>query len=152
MLQAIRVFLKALKDKQGAFLYLNPPKTKTSDASLKLLFLLQKHGRLIDFLQEDLSAYSDAQVGAAARKVQGDCKKVLNQYLTLRPQIEAQEGSQVTVSSDYDPQAIKVVGKVKGQAPYTGILRHKGWKVVGMQLPGQLSESPVLCAAEVEVV
>ncbi|HTO03814.1 MAG TPA: DUF2760 domain-containing protein, partial [Opitutus sp.] len=62
-----------------------PPPEKVHAAGLALLALLQREGRLIDFLQEDVSAYSDADIGAAARVVHAGSRKVLNQYLTLEP-------------------------------------------------------------------
>src|SRR3954464_2306374 len=45
----------------------------TPDAALQLLSLFQREARLIDFTQENLSAYSDADIGAAARVVHEGC-------------------------------------------------------------------------------
>ena len=39
-----------------------------------------REGRLIDFLMDDLTAYGDAQVGAAARVVHEGCKAVLQEH------------------------------------------------------------------------
>ena len=41
-----------------------PPKVDVSEGALQLLGLLQRDARLVDFLMEDISAYSDEQVGA----------------------------------------------------------------------------------------
>ncbi|MEN9437490.1 MAG: hypothetical protein RIR09_2145, partial [Pseudomonadota bacterium] len=46
----------------------------TTDAALQLLGLLQREARLIDFTQEDIRAYSDADIGAAARVVHAGCR------------------------------------------------------------------------------
>src|SRR5207253_6846543 len=36
-------------------------------AAVQLLAILQREGRLLDFLQEDVDGYADAQIGAAVR-------------------------------------------------------------------------------------
>ena len=46
-----------------------PFKEVTPDAALQLLALLQREARLIDFVQEDLSGYTDAEIGGPARLV-----------------------------------------------------------------------------------
>ncbi len=129
-------------------------KRKKKDVShLRLLTLLQKSGRLVDFLKEDISGFSDAQVGAAARQVHGDCAKLLEEVVTARPVMDEAEGSSVKVPVGYDPSAIKIVGKVHGKPPYEGKLVHKGWKAHKVSLPKQVSvqEGDIICPAEVEV-
>ena len=42
-------------------------------------------GRLIDFLKEDMAAFSDAEIGAAARVVHAGCRKVFTQYFDIEP-------------------------------------------------------------------
>jgi hypothetical protein len=49
------------------------PPADVSDRALQILALLQRDGRLIDFLMEDIRAYGDAQVGAAVRDVHAGC-------------------------------------------------------------------------------
>src|SRR5689334_21310438 len=44
---------------------------KIHASGLFLLSMLQREGRLIDFLQEDVASHPDADVGAAARVVHG---------------------------------------------------------------------------------
>src|SRR5688572_25231603 len=46
-----------------------PPKLHAAptESALQLLGLLQREGRLLDFLMEDMSGYADAEIGAAAR-------------------------------------------------------------------------------------
>lgn len=129
-------------------------KTKEEDNShLRLLELLQKEGRLIDFIKEDISQFSDAQIGAAVRTVHRECAKSLEEFVTIRPLMQESEGAQVLVPQGYDTQAIKIVGKVKGNPPYQGILRHKGWKAHKHSLPKSTEnkESAVICPAEIEI-
>ncbi len=56
-------------------------------AALLLLAILQREGRLIDFLQEDVAAFSDADVGAAARVVHEGCKRGLADYVEIEPSL-----------------------------------------------------------------
>ena len=44
-----------------------PEGTAQRDGALALLALLQREGRLVDFLREPLDGYGDADIGAAAR-------------------------------------------------------------------------------------
>lgn len=120
---------------------------------LHLLSVLQREGRLLDFFAEDLSLYEDEQIGAAVRTIQEDCKTSMNKYLALKPIMEQPEGETVTVEADFDPNAVKLTGNVAGDPPFTGILRHKGWKATRTELP-ELSEtrdSGIISPAEVEI-
>jgi len=120
---------------------------------LQLLGLLQQEARLIDFLQEDVTQYGDADIGAAARVVHSGCRKVLEQYLELKPVMAEQEQSRVTIQSGFDPAEIHLTGRVSGQGPFNGVLMHKGWKVTRIQLPEMTAghNVHVLAPAEVEV-
>ena len=157
---AFKAFFMALKDpaKVEKFLEEKSPEpkqgqTRADCSHLRLLSLMQESSRLIDFLKEDLSAFDDAQIGAAARKVHEECGKCLEDLVTVRPVMEENEGMQVTVPQGYDSSKIKVVGKVKGQPPYVGVLVHKGWKAHKHSLPKKVGDqmSDVLCQAEVVV-
>lgn len=128
------------------------PAADSSDRAIQILALLQRDGRLVDFLMEDLSAYPDAQIGAAARDVHAGCRSALQRYLTLAPVIEDDEGRTVTVDRGMDPAAVKVVGNVAGSPPYRGVLRHRGWDATRVELPPlPASARTVLAPAEVEV-
>ena len=61
------------------------PKEADTTAALQLLSLLQREARLVDFVQEDIAAYSDAEIGAAARVVHEGCRKVLRAHFTIAP-------------------------------------------------------------------
>jgi uncharacterized protein DUF2760 len=129
-----------------------PAGPSVADRGTQLLALLQRDGRLLDFLMEDLASYSDAQVGAAVRDVHAGCRGVLTRYLSISPVVDEEEGQTLTVGSGADPARIKLVGNVAGTPPYTGIVRHRGWQTTRIEWPGGPSGSgPVLAPAEVEV-
>ena len=125
----------------------------THDAALQLLGLFQREARLIDFTQEDLSSYSDADIGGAARVVHEGCSKVLRDYFTIVPVRTEAEGSRLTLADGFDASAIRLTGNVVGQAPFKGSLNHRGWRATDTRLP-QLTLShdvTVLAQAEVEL-
>ena len=107
-----------------------PPKPQAgpADGAVQILSLLQRDARLVDFLMEDISAYSDEQVGAAVRDVQAQSKQSLERYLQFQPVIDGVEGT-YTKTEGIAQGAIKLIGNVpaNGKAP-GGLLRHKGWQ------------------------
>ncbi|WP_372678143.1 DUF2760 domain-containing protein [Desulfosarcina sp.] len=118
-----------------------------------LFSVLQREGRLMDFLQEDLSLYEDGQIGAAVRSIHENCKKTVDRYLSPEPVMKHAEGETVEIAAGFDQHAVKLVGNVVGQPPFSGILRHRGWQLRSISLP-KLSEAenPKLIApAEVEI-
>ena len=114
-----------------------PIAADTHDRAVQMLALLQREGRLIDFVLEDLTAYSDAQIGAAARDVHAGCHRVLERYVTLEAILPGREGEAVTVGQDrqIDPAAFHLVGNVAGQPPFHGTLLHPGWRASRVHLP-----------------
>src|SRR4051794_32227123 len=121
---------------------------------LRVLAVLQRDGRLIDFLEEEIDAYSDAQIGAAVRDIHRGCRKSLHDYLTLEPVMNAAEEASVTIPSGYDPGAIRLTGNVQGAPPFRGVLKHHGWRVKEAHLPtlpATVGDAFVLSPAEVEV-
>src|SRR6516164_5847487 len=70
---------------------------------LRVLAVLQRDGRLIDFLEEDIDSYTDAQIGAAVRDIHRGCRKSLREYLRIEPVMNAAEEERVTVGTDFDP-------------------------------------------------
>jgi hypothetical protein len=121
---------------------------------LRVLAVLQRDGRLVDFLREDIDGYSDSQIGAAVRDIHRGCRKSLEDYLTIEPVIDAAEEERVTVPADFDPAAIRLVGNVNGLPPFQGILKHHGWRVKSVHLPvlpAARDDSSVLSPAEVEI-
>jgi len=129
-----------------------PAKADTADRAVQLLAILQRDGRLIDFLMEDLTAYQDAQVGAAVRDVHAGCRAALMRYADLAPVMDDDEGQNVTVERGTDPASVKVTGSVTGEPPYRGVLRHRGWQATRVELPPlPASGRTIVAPAEVEV-
>jgi hypothetical protein len=124
----------------------------SNDAALQLLALLQREGRLIDFLQQDVTAFPDADIGAAARVVHDGCKKALAAHFDIKPVRGEREGGPVTLEV-VEPNAVKLVGNVSGSAPFRGTLRHRGWRVESLRLPKLVAgyDPYVLAPAEVEL-
>lgn len=128
-------------------------KEATPDAALQLLSLLQKEARFIDFIKEDVTSYSDADIGIAARVVHEGCNKAINEHFTLAAIRNEQEGSKVTIPQGFDAGAVRLTGNITGAAPFTGTLIHKGWQVTNIRLPKltQGHDATILAAAEVEL-
>lgn len=129
------------------------PPERVHASGLLVLSLLQRGGRLIDFLQEDVTGFSDAEVGAAARVVHAGCKKALAEYFTVESVLKDAEGATVTLPAGFDAGRIRVTGNVAGQPPFHGALKHHGWTVTGVRLPA-VSENldpRIITPAEVEL-
>jgi len=122
-------------------------------SALFLLGLLQREGRLLDFLQEEIAQVGDGDVGAAARIVHDGCRKVLKQYLPLSPVMNEAEGAQVSLSTGFDASRFRLTGNVNGAGPWRGALKHHGWVVNAVQLPAVPStvDVKVLAPAEIEL-
>ncbi len=131
------------------------PPTPEEDVAraIQMLGLLQKEGRLIDFLLEDIADYDDAQVGAAVRNIHRDCKKTLEEHLTLESVMPGDEDAAVTVEAGFDPTTIRLIGNVTGDPPFSGILRHHGWRAKKTQLPDlpESGDPTIVAPAEVEL-
>jgi hypothetical protein len=121
--------------------------------ALHMLSLLQRDGRLVDFLQEDIAGAGDADVGAAARVVHSGCRKALQQYVTLEPVRAEGEGAGVTVERGFDPNQIRLSGNVRGEPPFQGKLAHAGWRAKDVKLPERPPsvDARVVAPAEVEI-
>ena len=130
-----------------------PARPARSDA-VTLLATLQREARLIDLVQESLDGYSDAQVGAAARDVLRNCRKVLDQSFAIQPIRSEPEGTSVDVAKGYDPGIYRLTGNVSGDGPFRGAVVHHGWKIGHCQLPtwaGSRDAAEVVAAVEVEI-
>ncbi|PPD24422.1 MAG: hypothetical protein CTY24_01060 [Methylobacter sp.] len=128
-------------------------KESTPDAALQLLGLLQQEARFIDFIKEDVSRFSDADIGAAARVVHEGCNKAVNQHFTLAPVRTEAEGSRISLPAGFDAASVRLTGNIVGQAPFTGTLVHKGWQVTEVHLPKltQAHNANIVAPAEVEL-
>jgi Domain of unknown function (DUF2760) len=130
-----------------------PAPAPASDGAVQLLALLQREGRLIDFLEEEITGYGDAQIGAAVRDIHRGCRKVLREYFAIEPVMAGAENAMVQVPSGFDAAAIRLVGNVVGQPPYRGALRHHGWRTTRVELPNAapLAGPAIVAPAEVEL-
>jgi hypothetical protein len=126
---------------------------KPGDEALRLLRALQDEARFVDFVQEDIEGYDDAQIGAAVRSIHAGCRKALEGRVTLQRIYDNAEGESVTVEAGFDPAEVRLAGNVGGAPPFSGTLQHAGWRAVDVRLP----ESPggldatVIAPAEVEI-
>jgi hypothetical protein len=128
-----------------------PPKPDARP--LRFLALLQREGRLLDFLLETIESYPDDRLGAGVRDIHRQCKAALTEHLVLEPVLPQDEDTTVTVPAGFDPSAIRLTGNVTGQPPFQGTLKHHGWRVRDIKLAplpeGQ--DEMVLMPAEVEL-
>jgi hypothetical protein len=128
-----------------------PPVSSTSptEGALQLLALLQREGRFVDFLQQEVTAFSDADVGAAARLVHEGCRRALHAHARVVNVRTEAEGAPLTLeqaSSD-----VKLVGNVAGSAPFRGVLRHRGWRVEQLKLPTLIGAHDPRLVAQAEL-
>lgn len=129
-----------------------PPAEPAEHAALRLLATLQEEGRLVDFFAEDINGYSDEQIGAATRGIHANCRKALHAAVVVEPVMAGEEGATVTVPAGFDPAAIRLVGAVSGTPPFTGVLKHAGWRATSVNLPKRGGQDPqVIAPAEVEI-
>lgn len=130
------------------------PKPPARSEALTLLAVLQREGRLVDFLKESIASYNDAQIGAAVRDIHRDCGAALDRLFALKPVLDQPEGSPVTVPVGFDAAQYQLSGNVAGQPPFQGKLRHGGWEATKVQLPqwnGAASTAQIVAPAEIEL-
>ncbi len=130
-----------------------PPAEADPASALVLLGLLQRHGRFVDFVHQEIAEFDDSEVGAAARVVHEGCRKALTGHVEVEPIRTEPEESSIEVPKGFDPSEIKLTGNVTGSAPYRGVLRHQGWRVSELSLPRPLKDhdSFIVAPAEVEL-
>ena len=155
---ALKAFFRALKDKDWALLFLNDSFDSKSNGSLthlRFLSLLQESSRFVDFIQEDISDCSDAELGIAVRKIHEQCGNVFEKFIKIRPIMDLDEGEKIKIEEGYDKSKIKLIGNIKGKKPpFRGILRHKGWRAEKKEFPIVMNlplKGDVICFAEVEL-
>src|SRR5262249_13966793 len=125
------------------------PAETTDAAALRLLADLQREGRLVDFLEEDLSAYPDEQIGAAVRGIHEGCRKALHARVALEPVLRAAEGDAVTLEAGFETAAVRLTGNVGPTPPFRGVVRHPGWRATRVELPARRdADARVIAPAE----
>jgi len=143
----------AVRDAPALAPALAPARESDPTAALQLLSLLQREGRLVDFLQQDITSFPDADVGVAARVVHEGCRKAMRTRAEIEPVRPEAEGARVSLEAGFDADTVKLVGDVKGEPPYAGVLRHRGWRAKKITLPSLVGghDAHVLAPAEVEL-
>jgi hypothetical protein len=130
------------------------PKPPVRREALTLLAALQREARLVDFVEESLASYSDAQIGAVARDIHRDCGALLQRLFALRPAVEQEEGAEVEIPAGFDPHRWRLTGNVTGQPPFRGRLVHPGWEATICEMPtwsGDPAAARIVAPAEVEL-
>jgi hypothetical protein len=125
---------------------------RASDGALQILSILQRDSRLVDFVMEDISGYSDDQVGAAVRGLHDQARESLSRYVKLEPVIDGVEGT-FTKPGVSDAAAVKFIGNVPAGKPAGGLLRHKGWRTGKIDLPAlnPKQDASIIAPAEIEI-
>ena len=115
--------------------------------------LLQAESRLVDFLLEDIQGASDKQIGQAVREIHKKAQAALKQHAVIEQVLGGNEGDTTTVPKGFDPSAVRVVGNVTGEPPFTGAINHPGWRVKELKLatPAEGADEFVLQPAEVQI-
>ncbi len=131
----------------------DPAPERVHASGLLLLGALQREGRLLDFLQQDVAGFSDEDVGAAARVVHSGCRKVLQQFFEFEPAAKGAEGASITVPKGFDAQRTRLTGNIAGQPPFRGTLKHHGWVAKQIRMPAlsDAMDPRVVAPAEVEL-
>ena len=91
-------------------------------------------------------------LSAAVRSLHDQCRDALTRYVKLAPVIDGVEGAFTRLAS-IDPASVKLLGNVPPQPPPGGVLRHKGWRSVKVELPALQGKQDVqvIAPAEVEI-
>src|SRR5215472_7217133 len=99
------------------------PTERVHASALVLLSALQREGRFIDFIRQDVAGFSDEDIGAAGRIVHSGCRKVLDQFFSFQPASSGSEGEPLTVPAGFDAQRIRLTGNITGSPPFRGTLK-----------------------------
>jgi Domain of unknown function (DUF2760) len=130
-----------------------PAAPRRSEA-LTLLAAMQREARFVDFIQEPIAEYNDAQIGAAVRDIHRDCAALLSRLFDLQPLLAESEGAAVEVPRGYDAARYNLTGNVSGEPPFRGTLAHHGWIARRCELPswtGSAEGATVVAAATIEI-
>lgn len=130
-----------------------PKPAKKSGEPLRLLRLLQRDAKMVDFLMQDIAGASDGDIAVFVRDFHPKAQKVLKEHLVLEPVLPQPEGETVEVPKGFDPSAIQPLGNLTGQPPYRGTLKHGGWRVKDYTIPAspEGQDELVLAPAEVDL-
>jgi Domain of unknown function (DUF2760) len=145
--------LEGLRDLESKRARAALPPERAHASALMLLAALQREGRFIDFVRQDVAGFSDEDIGAAARVVHGGCRKIIDQFFCFEPAAKGSEGAPMTIPAGFDAQRIRLAGNVAGNPPFRGTLKHHGWIVTEMKMPeiAEALDARVVAPAEVEL-
>ena len=124
-----------------------------ADGAVYALLLLQREGRLIDFLQEDISGFPNDQIGIAVRQIHENCQKVLSENFGISAVRTEDEQTKVEVAEGFDPSEVRLTGNVPENGPYSGMLVHRGWRAAKTNFADRSGDidASVIAPAEVEI-
>src|SRR2546428_12724024 len=80
---------KELQDKRARAAM---PTERVHASALMLLAALQREGRFIDFVRQDVAGFPDEDIGAAARVVHAGCRRFIGQFFWFQPASDGSEG------------------------------------------------------------
>ena len=150
--------IQAQKLAKAAPVVIAPSPDSIAEAGVvQFLARLQEKGRLVDYLMDDITPYSNEQVGVVGRVVHQGCREVLRSAFDIVPVHGGQEQESVVLAGDFDAGAYRLVGKVPEHPPYKGTVLHRGWKATRISLPRvnetvrDSAASKIIAPAEVEV-
>lgn len=103
-------------------------------AVVQFVARLQEKGRFLDFIMDDIAAYDNESVGAAARIVHQGCCEVIHDSFTIETIFGGEELEELTLADNYDSHLFRLVGNVPESAPYEGHVLHRGWKTTRVNL------------------
>ncbi len=126
---------------------------RRSGEPLRLLRLLQRDAKMVDFLLQDITGASDGDIAVFVRDMHPKAQRVLKEHLVVTPVLQQPEGETVEIPRGFDPSAIQLLGNLTGQPPYRGVLKHAGWRVTDYTLPAPAEglDELVLAPAEVDI-
>jgi hypothetical protein len=121
--------------------------------AIQMLAILQREGRLLDFLFESIDDYSDERVGAVVRSIHAGCRRALDEYFRIEAIRLEQEGEEVMLEEEVNPSIIRLTGEPGNQPPFIGKLVHHGWRATKGHLPPQPEgqDRSVIQPAEIEI-
>jgi len=128
------------------------PESLAQAQVVQFLARLQEKARLVDFSMDDITPYSNEEIGAGARVVHQGCREVMKEMFDIQAIHLGDEGEPLSLAADFDARAYRLVGKVPEQPPFTGTVLHRGWKTTKVALP-RLTDTAreVIAPAEVEI-
>lgn len=126
--------------------------------AVQMLRLLQRESGLVDFLTEDLAAYSDVQLAHGVREMQPAAREALLRTVRLEPVINKAEGEPQDLPTNpiqrLTDGSLQLEGRPHDfETIHGGLLRHRGWRAAEVLLltPAQSQDPTIIHPAVYEV-